>query len=184
MERMPPCRDRHGGRDHIWVVTHDEASCWVPAAIRPSIILSHWGRKDKEHESNTGYSADWYSGEMQHPQVRAGATGWLVLQAALHSVLHGAALLLVQQAVSPPLRQALVRSWWQQAGCTLAGPIGQLHHSCTTAAPQLRHSCTTAGTVGKLHQPPVNAGPAAVQAACQLGSATNTQPPLCWLPAS
>ena len=37
-----PYWDRRGGRDHIWTVAHDEASCWVPAAIRPSIILSHW----------------------------------------------------------------------------------------------------------------------------------------------
>ena len=27
------------------LVTHDEGSCWVPAEIRTSIILSHWGRK-------------------------------------------------------------------------------------------------------------------------------------------
>ena len=27
------------------LVTHDEGSCWVPAEIRDSIILSHWGRK-------------------------------------------------------------------------------------------------------------------------------------------
>ena len=27
------------------LVTHDEGSCWVPAEIRNSIILSHWGRK-------------------------------------------------------------------------------------------------------------------------------------------
>ena len=49
------CRDRRGGRDHIWLTTHDEGSCWVPAAIRPSIILSHWGRKDANHTTGTGY---------------------------------------------------------------------------------------------------------------------------------
>ena len=27
------------------LVTHDEGSCWVPAEIRHSIILSHWGRR-------------------------------------------------------------------------------------------------------------------------------------------
>jgi hypothetical protein len=48
------CRERRGGRDHIWLVTHDEASCYVPAAIRSSIILSHWGRMDDNHTSNTG----------------------------------------------------------------------------------------------------------------------------------
>ncbi len=27
------------------LITHDEGSCWAPKEIRPSIILSHWGRK-------------------------------------------------------------------------------------------------------------------------------------------
>lgn len=45
IEANMPWWQRRGGRDHIWLVTHDEASCWVPAALRPSIILSHWGRK-------------------------------------------------------------------------------------------------------------------------------------------
>ena len=27
------------------LMTHDEGSCWVPAELRSSIILSHWGRK-------------------------------------------------------------------------------------------------------------------------------------------
>jgi hypothetical protein len=51
---LPLGRDRRGGRDHIWLVTHDEASCYVPAAIRPSIILSHWGRLDANHTSGSG----------------------------------------------------------------------------------------------------------------------------------
>ena len=37
--------DRNGGRDHIFLISHDEGPCWAPAEIRPSIILSHWGRK-------------------------------------------------------------------------------------------------------------------------------------------
>ena len=39
-----PYWDRRGGRDHIWLVTHDEASCYVPAVVRPSIILSECAR--------------------------------------------------------------------------------------------------------------------------------------------
>lgn len=32
-----------------------QASCYVPSAIRPSIILSHWGRKgDANHTSGSG----------------------------------------------------------------------------------------------------------------------------------
>ena len=55
LERFPPlCRNRRGGRDHIWLVTFDEASCYVPAAIRASIILSHWGRMDANHTSGSG----------------------------------------------------------------------------------------------------------------------------------
>jgi hypothetical protein len=53
-------RDRRGGRDHIWLATHDEASCWLPAQLRRSIILSHWGRKDAHHRSGSAYSVDVY----------------------------------------------------------------------------------------------------------------------------
>ena len=45
VQETMPWWNRKGGRDHIWLVTHDEGSCWVPAELRPSIILSHWGRK-------------------------------------------------------------------------------------------------------------------------------------------
>jgi hypothetical protein len=74
------CRDRRGGRDHIWLTTHDEGSCWVPAAIRPSIILSHWGRKDANHTTGTGY---WEGGAAR----RGCASGCLLAPAgaALHA---------------------------------------------------------------------------------------------------
>ena len=42
-------------------MVHDEGSCWVPAVLRPAIVLSHWGRLDKEHESLSGYVYDVYS---------------------------------------------------------------------------------------------------------------------------
>ncbi|KAL4452532.1 hypothetical protein ABPG75_008194 [Micractinium tetrahymenae] len=63
-----PYWDRRGGRDHIWLVTFDEGSCYVPSAIRSSIILSQWGRKDLNHTTGTGYWEDEYSNEFQHPQ--------------------------------------------------------------------------------------------------------------------
>lgn len=44
VEQHHPWWNRRGGRDHVWLVTHDEGSCWVPSELRPSIILSHWGR--------------------------------------------------------------------------------------------------------------------------------------------
>ncbi|KAL4452535.1 hypothetical protein ABPG75_008197 [Micractinium tetrahymenae] len=63
-----PYWDRRGGRDHIWLVSHDEASCYVPAAIRSSIILTHWGRMDgPNHTTTTGYWEDEYSTEFHHP---------------------------------------------------------------------------------------------------------------------
>lgn len=63
-----PYWDRRGGRDHIWLVTHDEASCYVPAAIKSaSIILSHWGRKDPNHTSGTGFPGNVYHLNVSHP---------------------------------------------------------------------------------------------------------------------
>ncbi len=35
---------RRGGRDHIWLFTHDEGACWAPTALKDSIWLTHWGR--------------------------------------------------------------------------------------------------------------------------------------------
>ncbi|PSC76549.1 exostosin-like glycosyltransferase [Micractinium conductrix] len=63
-----PYWDRRGGRDHIWLFTHDEGTCWAPAAIKNSIILGHWGRMDANHTSNTAYGHDNYSQDYQHPQ--------------------------------------------------------------------------------------------------------------------
>ena len=45
LEAAMPYWKRRGGRDHVWLVTHDEGPCWVPSELRNSIILSHWGRK-------------------------------------------------------------------------------------------------------------------------------------------
>ncbi|GAB4813993.1 hypothetical protein N2152v2_001039 [Parachlorella kessleri] len=62
-----PYWDRKGGRDHILLVTHDEGSCWVPAMLRPAIILSYWGRTDLDHISGTGYWPDNYTADSSHP---------------------------------------------------------------------------------------------------------------------
>ncbi|KAK9805381.1 hypothetical protein WJX73_008851 [Symbiochloris irregularis] len=63
-----PYWNRRGGKDHVWLVTHDEGSCWVPSEIRPSIILSHWGRKDLNHTSSSAYWEDIYSAEYHHEE--------------------------------------------------------------------------------------------------------------------
>lgn len=34
---------------------HDEGSCWLPAVLRPAVILSHWGRTDASHTSGSGW---------------------------------------------------------------------------------------------------------------------------------
>ncbi|KAL4428361.1 hypothetical protein ABPG75_002450 [Micractinium tetrahymenae] len=62
-----PWWDRNGGRDHIILQTHDEGSCWLPAVLRPAVLLTHWGRTDIGHASNTGYGADNYTYEASHP---------------------------------------------------------------------------------------------------------------------
>lgn len=38
-----------------------QGGCWTPNAIWPGIILSHWGRTDYPHYSNTAYGYDNYS---------------------------------------------------------------------------------------------------------------------------
>ena len=52
-----PCRS--GGADHVWLFSHDEGACWAPGVIaNNSIILTHWGRQELNHTSNTAYGAD------------------------------------------------------------------------------------------------------------------------------
>ena len=47
----PAARDRHGGRDHIWLMSHDEGACYAPSEIYDvSIFLTHWGRMDLHHK--------------------------------------------------------------------------------------------------------------------------------------
>ena len=50
VRRHWPYWDRRGGRDHIWLMTHDEGACYAPTEIyNTSIFLSHWGRMDLNH---------------------------------------------------------------------------------------------------------------------------------------
>ncbi|KAL6745749.1 exostosin-like glycosyltransferase [Haematococcus lacustris] len=62
LQKTHPWWDRRGGRDHVWLTPHDEGACWAPRVITDnSIILTHWGRLDANHTSNTAYGPDNYS---------------------------------------------------------------------------------------------------------------------------
>eukprot|EP00891_Asterochloris_glomerata_P004390 jgi/Astpho2/4390/Aster-00009 len=74
LQRTLPFWDRKGGRDHLWLLSHDEGACWAPTAIWPSIMLTHWGRKDLLHTSNTAYTGDNYTEE--HVSTPWRPSGW------------------------------------------------------------------------------------------------------------
>ena len=38
-----PFWNASGGRDHVWTMLHDEGPCFCPRALRPSILLTHYG---------------------------------------------------------------------------------------------------------------------------------------------
>ncbi|KXZ53467.1 hypothetical protein GPECTOR_7g917 [Gonium pectorale] len=61
-----PFWQRRGGRDHIWLFTHDEGACWAPNVLNSSIWLTHWGRLDPDHKSNTAYIVDRYDSDFQN----------------------------------------------------------------------------------------------------------------------
>ncbi|PNH07817.1 putative glucuronoxylan glucuronosyltransferase F8H, partial [Tetrabaena socialis] len=57
-----PWWSRRGGRDHIWLMAHDEGACYMPTHVfNASIVLTHWGRTELNHTSNTAYDADNYN---------------------------------------------------------------------------------------------------------------------------
>ena len=49
IDKQYPFFKRKGGRDHIFLFTHDEGACWAPTAINNSIWFSHWGRMGLNH---------------------------------------------------------------------------------------------------------------------------------------
>jgi len=38
-----PFWNASGGRDHVWLMLHDEGPCFCPKEVRPSILLTHYG---------------------------------------------------------------------------------------------------------------------------------------------
>ncbi len=75
IQKHYPYWDRRGGRDHIWLFTHDEGACWVPNEVTPSIWLTHWGRMELNHTSNTAFPGDDYN--QDHKSFRM-PDGWHV----------------------------------------------------------------------------------------------------------
>jgi hypothetical protein len=68
LQKHMPWWDRRGGRDHIWLMPHDEGACYMPTEIyNTSIVLTHWGRLDLEHESGTAFAPDYYGCKLVWP---------------------------------------------------------------------------------------------------------------------
>ncbi len=62
LQKHMPWWDRRGGRDHVWLMPHDEGACYMPSEIyNASIVLTTWGRLDLNHTSSTGYPPDNYT---------------------------------------------------------------------------------------------------------------------------
>ena len=75
LQQAMPFWDRRGGRDHIWLMAHDEGACYCPNEIfKTSILLTHWGRLDLNHTSGTAYMHDSYSSSRagKNAEERAG----------------------------------------------------------------------------------------------------------------
>jgi hypothetical protein len=78
LQKHMPWWDRRGGRDHIWLMPHDEGACYMPTEIyNTSIVLTHWGRLDVEHESGTGWDQDNYTAPVHWPGYQD--TDWRAL---------------------------------------------------------------------------------------------------------
>ncbi|GFH19809.1 EGF-like domain-containing protein [Haematococcus lacustris] len=56
-----PYWNRRQGRDHIFLFTHDEGACWVPRVLTNAVWLTHWGRTELNHTSNTAFEGDNYN---------------------------------------------------------------------------------------------------------------------------
>ena len=65
-----PHWDSSGGRDHVFLMPHDEGACYAPEAAWPAHMLASWGRLDLDHKSITGYWHDDYSNDKyRHPVI-------------------------------------------------------------------------------------------------------------------
>lgn len=75
LEATMPYWKRRGGRDHIWLTAADEGACWMPKEIYDtSVILTHWGRLDVDHKSNTAFNRDNY--DREYPGSGENGSDW------------------------------------------------------------------------------------------------------------
>lgn len=66
-----PYWDAKQGKDHIFLLSHDEGGCWAPKDVATnSILLTHWGRMDEHPTSSSRYMADIWSSNWS-PDTRA-----------------------------------------------------------------------------------------------------------------
>ncbi|PNH08796.1 putative beta-1,4-xylosyltransferase IRX10 [Tetrabaena socialis] len=72
-----PFWKRRGGRDHIFLFTHDEGACWAPNVVKDSIWLTHWGRMDLNHTSNTAFTWDNYTADFVNWRQPEGYTKYI-----------------------------------------------------------------------------------------------------------
>ncbi|EFJ41258.1 hypothetical protein VOLCADRAFT_119761, partial [Volvox carteri f. nagariensis] len=72
IDKTYPFWRRRGGRDHIWLFTHDEGACWAPKVLENSTWLTHWGRMGLEHRSGTAFLADKYDIDFVSPHQPEG----------------------------------------------------------------------------------------------------------------
>ena len=68
IRRAMPFWNASGGKDHIWMMLHDEGPCFCPREIRSSILLTHYGYWSKNPRPWGTYYDDNF---MQDPKFYA-----------------------------------------------------------------------------------------------------------------
>ncbi|PNH11823.1 putative glucuronosyltransferase [Tetrabaena socialis] len=74
IDQTYPFWKRRGGRDHVFLFTHDEGACWAPNVLINSTWLTHWGRMDLNHTSATAFLPDRYDKDFKSWQQPEGYT--------------------------------------------------------------------------------------------------------------
>jgi hypothetical protein len=64
-------------------MSHDEGACYAPIDIWNSTMLSHWGRLERNHTSNTGYGPDNYDSDPVHYVLQP--RGWAYRSSKAHA---------------------------------------------------------------------------------------------------